>query len=214
MVQWHKICTSKIEKCSFNSRKLVQSSRNIPTKSTFTATCQITCESAVDANLARHRFTQQDCLLSLMCCVRSVFKKMSDVQVRLMLVGGGFGSDAWRNLLGRGGGGCRKLRYHDSITFRRGMQCATCKQVVRIWCNACLVCFSCFSIGPHPCTKVVVNVADDVWEDGENNSAEEIGNTTEAGQEAWCHRDVSKVSNGGAKWQASGLETGSIVAVS
>ena len=34
---------------------------------------------------------------------------------------------------------------HDFITFRRGMQCATCKQVVRIWCNTCPVCHACFS---------------------------------------------------------------------
>ena len=51
---------------------------------------------------------------------------------------------------------------HDFITFQRGMQCATCKQVVRIWCNTCLVFHACFSAGPHPCTEVVVNVADDV----------------------------------------------------
>ena len=63
---------------------------------------------------------------------------------------------------------------HDFITFRRGMQCATCKQVVRIWCNTCLVCHACYSGGPHPCTEVVVNVVDDVCEDGENNSADEL----------------------------------------
>ena len=63
---------------------------------------------------------------------------------------------------------------HDLITFQRGMQCATCKQVVRIWCNTCLGCHACFSAGPHPCTEVVVNVADDVCEDGENNSADEL----------------------------------------
>ena len=28
--------------------------------------------------------------------------------------------------------------------------------------------------GPHPCTKVVVNVADDVCEDGENNDVDEL----------------------------------------
>ena len=55
---------------------------------------------------------------------------------------------------------------HDFIIFRRGMQSATCKQVVRIWCNTCLVCYACFSTGSHPCTEVVVNVAHDVCEDG------------------------------------------------
>ena len=29
---------------------------------------------------------------------------------------------------------------HSFITFRRGTQCATCKEVVHIWCNTCLVC--------------------------------------------------------------------------
>ena len=64
--------------------------------------------------------------------------------------------------------------HHGFITFRRGMQCATCKQVVRIWCNTCLVCHACFSTGPHPCTEVVVNVVDDVCEEGENNSVDEL----------------------------------------
>ena len=62
---------------------------------------------------------------------------------------------------------------HDFITFRRGMQCATCRQVARICCNTCLVCHACFSGGPHPCTLVVLNVVDDVCEDGENNNADE-----------------------------------------
>ena len=63
---------------------------------------------------------------------------------------------------------------HDFITFCRGTQCATCKQVVRIWCNTCLVCHACFCAGPRPCTEVVVNVADDVCVEGENNSADEL----------------------------------------
>ena len=63
---------------------------------------------------------------------------------------------------------------HDFITFRRGTQCATCKQVVRIWCNTCLVCHACFCAGPRPCTEVVVNVAHDVCDEGENNSADEL----------------------------------------
>ena len=62
---------------------------------------------------------------------------------------------------------------HHFITFRGGMQCATCKQVVRIWCNTCLVCHACCSAGPHPSTEVVVNVADDVCEEGWNNIADE-----------------------------------------
>ena len=50
------------------------------------------------------------CLMSdVAWCVRSVSTKMSDVQVCLML-GGGSGTDAWRNFLGRGGGGWEKLR--------------------------------------------------------------------------------------------------------
>ena len=63
---------------------------------------------------------------------------------------------------------------HDHIMFRKGMQCATCKQVVRIWCNTCLVCHACFSPGPHLCIEGVVNVGDDICEDGENNSADEL----------------------------------------
>ena len=63
---------------------------------------------------------------------------------------------------------------HDFITFRRGMQCATCKEVVRIWCNTCLVCHACFCAGPRPCTEVMVNVANDVCDEGENNSADEL----------------------------------------
>ena len=63
---------------------------------------------------------------------------------------------------------------HDFITFQRGMQCATCKQVISNWCNTCLVCHACFSSGPHPCIEVVVNVVDDVCEDGENNSANKL----------------------------------------
>ena len=62
---------------------------------------------------------------------------------------------------------------HDFITFRTGTQCATCKQVVRIWCNTCLVCHACFCASPRFCTEVVVNVADDFCDEGEDNSAEE-----------------------------------------
>ena len=31
---------------------------------------------------------------------------------------------------------------HDIFTFRRGMDCAVCRQFVRICCNKCLVCHS------------------------------------------------------------------------
>ena len=63
---------------------------------------------------------------------------------------------------------------HDFIIFRRGMECATCKKEVRIWCNTCLVCHACFCASPRPCGNVVVNVVDDVYDEGENNSAEEL----------------------------------------
>ena len=63
---------------------------------------------------------------------------------------------------------------HDFIPFRRGTECATCKKVVRIWCNACLVCHACFCASPRPCGEVVVSVADDVCDEGENNSADDL----------------------------------------
>ena len=63
---------------------------------------------------------------------------------------------------------------HDFITLRRGMELATCKQVVRMWCNTCLVCHACFSVDPHPCAEVPVNVADDLCEDGESNNVDEL----------------------------------------
>ena len=63
---------------------------------------------------------------------------------------------------------------HDFITLRRGMECATCKQMVRIWYNTCLVCHACFCASPRPCRDVVVNVVDDVPDEGENNSADKL----------------------------------------
>ena len=63
---------------------------------------------------------------------------------------------------------------HDFITFRRGKECATCKKEVRIRCNTCLVCHACFCASPRPCGDVVVNVVDDVCDEGENNSADEL----------------------------------------
>ena len=33
---------------------------------------------------------------------------------------------------------------------------------------------SCFSAGPHPCTEVVVSVANDVCDEGESNSADKL----------------------------------------
>ena len=63
---------------------------------------------------------------------------------------------------------------HDVITFCKGTECATCKKVVRIWCNTCPVCHACFCASPRPCGEVVVSVADDVCDEGENNSANEL----------------------------------------
>ena len=63
---------------------------------------------------------------------------------------------------------------HDFITFRRGMGCATCKKDLHIWCNTCLVGHACFWTSPRPCGDVVVNVVDDVCDEGENNSADEL----------------------------------------
>ena len=63
---------------------------------------------------------------------------------------------------------------HDFITFRGGMECATCKKEVRIWCNTCVVCHACFCASLRPCGDVVVNVVDDVCDEGENNSADEL----------------------------------------
>ena len=63
---------------------------------------------------------------------------------------------------------------HDFITFRRGMECAICKKEVCISCNTCLVCHACFCASLRPCGNVVVNVVDDVCDEGENNSADEL----------------------------------------
>ena len=63
---------------------------------------------------------------------------------------------------------------HDFITFRRGSECTTCKQGVRIWCNTCLVCHACFCANPRLCGEVVVTFAGDVCDEGENNSADEL----------------------------------------
>ena len=41
---------------------------------------------------------------------------------------------------------------HDFIASRRGVQCATYKQVVRVSYNTCLVCHACSSAGPNPCS--------------------------------------------------------------
>ena len=62
---------------------------------------------------------------------------------------------------------------HDFFTFRRGMDCAVCRQSVRIWCNTCLVCHTCFVKDPRPCGEAVVQVVDDAAEAAENNSEEE-----------------------------------------
>ena len=63
---------------------------------------------------------------------------------------------------------------HDFITFRRGTECATCKKVVHIWCNTCLMSHACFCASLCPCGEVVVSVADDVCDEGENNGADEL----------------------------------------
>ena len=62
---------------------------------------------------------------------------------------------------------------HDFFTFRRGMDCAVCRQSVRIWCNTCLVCHTCFVKDPRPCGEAVVQVVNDAEEAAENNSEEE-----------------------------------------
>ena len=61
----------------------------------------------------------------------------------------------------------------DFFTFRRGMDCAVCRQSVRIWCNTCLVRHTCFVKDPRPCGEAVVQVVDDAAEAAENNSEEE-----------------------------------------
>ena len=60
---------------------------------------------------------------------------------------------------------------HDFFTFRRGIECATCKQSACMCCNTCLVCHACFSAYPRPCTEAAVNVVDHVCEVDENNNA-------------------------------------------
>ena len=62
---------------------------------------------------------------------------------------------------------------HDFFTFRSGMDCAVCRQSVRIWCNTCLVCHTCFVKDPRRCGEAVVQVVDDAAEAAENNSEEE-----------------------------------------
>ena len=63
---------------------------------------------------------------------------------------------------------------HDFITFRRGRECATCKKELRTLCNTCLVCHACFCASPRPCGNVVVNGVDDVCDEGDINSADEL----------------------------------------
>ena len=62
---------------------------------------------------------------------------------------------------------------HDFFTSRRGMDCAVCRQSVRISCHTCLVCHTCFVKDPRPCGEGVVQVVDDAPEAAENNSEEE-----------------------------------------
>ena len=62
---------------------------------------------------------------------------------------------------------------HDFFTFRGAMECAVCRQSVRIWCNTCLVCHTCFVKDPRPCGEAMVQVVDDAAKAAENNSKEE-----------------------------------------
>ena len=62
---------------------------------------------------------------------------------------------------------------HDFFTFRRGMDCAVCRQSVRISCNKYVVCHTCFVKDPRPCGEAMVQVLDDAAEAAENNSEKE-----------------------------------------
>ena len=62
---------------------------------------------------------------------------------------------------------------HDLFTFRGGMECAVCRQSVRIWCNTCLVCHTWFVKDPRPIDEAMVRVVDDAAEAAENNNEEE-----------------------------------------
>ena len=44
---------------------------------------------------------------------------------------------------------------------------------MRIWCNTCLVCHTCFVKDPIPCGEAVVQVVDDAAEAAENSSEKE-----------------------------------------
>ena len=48
-----------------------------------------------------------------------------------------------------------------------------CRQSVRLWCNTCLVCQTCFVKDPRPCGEAMVQVVDDAAEAAENISEEE-----------------------------------------
>ena len=62
---------------------------------------------------------------------------------------------------------------HDFFTFQRGMECAVCRQSLRIWCNTCLVCHTCFVKDPRPPLEATVQVVEDAAEAAENSSEEE-----------------------------------------
>ena len=62
---------------------------------------------------------------------------------------------------------------HDFFTFRRGMDCAVCRQSARIWCKTCLVCHTCFVKDPRPGGEVMVQVVDDAAKAATNYSEEE-----------------------------------------
>ena len=62
---------------------------------------------------------------------------------------------------------------HDFFTFRRGMDYAVCRPSVRMCCNTCLVCHTCFVKDPTLCGEAMVQVVDDAAEAAENKSEEE-----------------------------------------
>ena len=61
---------------------------------------------------------------------------------------------------------------HDFFTFQRGMECAVCEQSMRIWCNTCVFCHTCFVKDARPCVEATVQVVDDAAEVAQNNSEE------------------------------------------
>ena len=76
--------------------------------------------------------------------------------------------------------------------------------MVCIWCNTFLVCHACFCASPRPCVDVVVNVVDDVSDEGENNSTDEFATPRKPDKGRGVGgQDAGEVGNGSAKWQAT-----------